>query len=519
MKTDVETLSPTRVRLTVEVPFDELESSLKAAYKKVGQQVRVPGFRPGKVPPKIIDQRFGRGVVLNEAVNEAVPRLYGQAVEENSVYALGQPELEVTKLEDGDELAFTAEVDVRPDIEVPDYDGVPVTVDDAEVTPDDVEEQLTSLRERFASLKGADRPAQDGDHVSIDLSATVDGEQLEDAQASGMSYEVGQGSLVDGLDEALRGMSAGESTNFTTELVGERAGQEAEVTVTVHSVKEKDLPELDDEFAQLSSEFDTIGELRADLRSRLESSKRSQQAQQARDRALEALLSRVDVPVPDVALQEELERRSNSIEQQLQSAGLTREQYLQAQGRSEEDFQEELSSGAKESVQGGFLLDALAQKEELNVEEAELSEQLMRTAQQMGVQPQQLAQHLTESGQVGVLVSDVLRNKALTLVVEHAKITDESGRPVDAQALLQPEGETVTAEEASGESTADEPVSGDEAAAEEAGEQAGSAQAAGSAQQTVTVDQGGAADERGEAAADTEGSASDAGESGTSRSE
>lgn len=467
MKTDVETLSPTRVRLTVEVPFDELDSSLKAAYKKVGQQVRVPGFRPGKVPPKIIDQRFGRVVVLNEAVNEAVPRLYGQAVEDNSVRALGQPELEVTKLEDGDELAFTAEVDVRPQIDVPDYDGLPITVDDAEVTPDDVEEQLTSLRERFASLKGADRPAQDADHVSIDLSATVDGEQLEDAQASGMSYEVGQGSLIDGLDDALRGMSAGESTTFTTELVGERAGQQAEVTVTVHSVKEKDLPELDDEFAQLASEFDTIGELRADMRSRLERSKRGQQGQQARDRALDALLGRVEIPVPDVALQDELERRRGSVEQQLQSAGLTQEQYLQMQGRSEEDFQEEISSGAEEAVQGGFLLDALAQKEELGVEEAELSEQLVRTAQQMGVQPQQLAQHLTESGQVGMLVSDVLRNKALALLVEHAKITDESGRPVDGKALLEPEGsagETVAAESGDGESGDGE---GGEAAAED----------------------------------------------------
>lgn len=470
MKTDVETLNPTRVRLTVEVPFDELDSSLKSAYRKVSQQVQVPGFRPGKVPPKIIDQRFGRGVVLNEAVNDAVPRLYGQAVEDNSVQVLGQPDLEVTKLEDGDELAFTADVDVRPDIEVPDYDGLPVTVDDAEVTPDDVEEQLASLRERFASLKGADRPAQDGDHVSIDLSATVDGEQLEDAQASGMSYEVGQGSLIDGLDDALRGMSAGETTTFTTELVGERAGQEAEVTVTVHSVKEKDLPELDDEFAQLASEFDTIGELRTDMRTRLESSKHSEQAQQARDRALEGLLGRVDIPVPDVSLQEELERRKASVDQQLESAGMSREQFLQMQGRSEEDFQEEISSGAEEAVQGSFLLDALASKEELGVEEHELSEQLMRTASQMGVQPQQLAQHLTDSGQVGALVSDVLRNKALALLVEHAKITDESGRPVDSQALLQSEessGETVAAE--SSEEDAGGPAEG-AGATEAAGE-------------------------------------------------
>lgn len=457
MKTDVETLSPTRVRLTVEVPFDELDSSMQSAYRKVAQQVSVPGFRPGKAPAKIIDQRFGRGVVLNEAVNEAVPQLYGQAIEEKSVYTLGQPDLEVTKLEDGEQLEFTAEVDVRPDIEVPDYDGLPVTVDDAEVGPDDVEERLGDLRERFASLKGVERPAQDGDYVSIDLSATADGEVLEDAQASGMSYEVGQGSLIDGLDDALRGMSAGESSTFGTELVGERAGQDAQVAVTVQSVKEKDLPELDDEFAQLASEFDTIGELRADIRGNLESEKRSGQATQARDRALEGMLSRTEIPVPEVSLNNELERRHGSIDQQLESAGINREQYLQIQNRAEEDFKEEVEEGAEDSVRSGFLLDALAQKEELQVEESELSDQLIRTAGEMGVQPQQLAQQLTQSGQVGMLVSDVLRNKALALLVEHAKITDESGRPVDGKQLLESEsgGSTEETESGEGEQLAD----------------------------------------------------------------
>ncbi len=461
MKTDVETLSPTRVRLTVEASFEDLEGDLASAYRKVAQQVQVPGFRPGKVPPKIIDQRFGRGVVLNEAVNDAVPRLYGQAVEDQGVEALSQPELEVTKLEDGDELAFTAEVDVRPEIEVPEYDDLSVTVDDAEVSPDDVEEELTTLRERFASLGATQRPAQDGDYVSIDLSATVDGEPLEDAQASGMSYEVGQGSLIDGLDEALRGMSADESTTFSTDLVGERAGQQAEVTVTVHSVKEKDLPELDDEFAQLASEFDTIGELRADLRSRLEQSKRAQQAQQARDRALRELLSRTEVPVPDVSLQEELERRNNSVERQLESAGLTREQYLQAQGRDEEDFQAEVESGAEDAVRGGFLLDALARKEELGVEQEELSQHLMRIASQTGVQPEQLAQHLTESGRVGTLVSDVLRNKALDFLTGRAKIVDESGRQIDVEALREAEG-SASSESAAGTAEEGGSVEGDE---------------------------------------------------------
>lgn len=511
MKTDVETLSSTRVRLTVEVPFDELQSSLNEAYHKVAQQVRVPGFRPGKVPPKIIDKRFGRETVLQEAINNAVPQLYGQAVEEKGVDVLGQPDLEVTKIEDGDEIAFTAEMDVRPEIEVPDYRGLPVTVENDEVTPDDVEDQLDSLRERFASLKGADRPAADGDHVSIDLSAIVDGEELEDAQASGMSYEVGQGSLIDGLDEALRGMSAGETSTFTTELVGERAGQQAEVTVTVHSVKEKDLPELDDEFAQLASEFDAIGELRADMRSRLEQSKRERQAEQARDHALEALLERVEVPVPDVSLNEELERRNKQVEQQLQSAGLTREQYLQTQGRTEEDFQEEVSSGAREAVQGQFVLDALAVQEGLDVEEDELSQALMSTAQRMNVQPQQLAQHLTQSGQVQALVSEVLRDKVLTRLVENAEITDESGQSVDGAALIR-ETQQQPDQPESGESESAESESVEEASEAGDTERAGDGSGAEDSQPASTE---GVAAEAGSAAQPPEADSAEGPRAGT----
>jgi trigger factor len=270
VKTDVEELSPTRVKLTVEVPFDELKQNLDQAYKEVAKQVRIPGFRPGRVPPRIIDQRVGRGAVLEQAVNDAVPQLYGKALEEHEVFALGQPDLEITKLDDGKELAFTAEVDVRPSFELPDLDGLAVTVDDTEVTPDQVEEYLGSLRERFASLKGVDRPVEDGDFVSIDLAASVDGEPVEDAQASGISYEVGSGSMLDGLDEALIGLSAGDAATFTADLAGGTLeGAAADVQVTVNSVKVKELPVLDDDFAQSASEFDTIGELRAGTRKQL----------------------------------------------------------------------------------------------------------------------------------------------------------------------------------------------------------------------------------------------------------
>ena len=211
MKTDVEELSPTRVKLSVEVPFDELQPSIDKAYREVARQVRIPGFRPGRVPPRIIDQRVGRAPVLEQAVNDALPEFYGKAVEEKELYALGRPEVEITGLDDGKELSFTAEVDIRPKIELPELSDITVTVDKATVTPEDVEENLDQLRDRFASLKGVQRPAENGDFLSIDLSATVDGETVEDAQASGLSYEVGSGSMLEGLDDAVTGTSAGET--------------------------------------------------------------------------------------------------------------------------------------------------------------------------------------------------------------------------------------------------------------------------------------------------------------------
>ena len=438
MKTDVEELTPTRVKLTIEVPFEELKSSLDKAYREVARQVRVPGFRPGHVPPRVIDQRIGRGAVLEQAVNDAVPLLYSQALQDNDVLALGQPDLEITNLDDGKELAFTAEVDVRPKFDLPDLDGIPVTVENAVVTPDDVEEYISGLRERFASLKGVDRPVGEGDFVSIDLSASVDGEPVEDAQASGLSYEVGTGSLLDGLDEALAGMSSGDTKTFSAELAGGgRAGQQAEVTVTVHSVKVKELPELDDEFAQSASEFDTLGELRAGTRVQLERVKRLQQAAQARERALDALLGKIEVPLPDSLVASEVEMRGQSLDEQLERAGATRDTYLEASGQTAEQLAADMENTAKRSVKAGFVLDKLAAQENLGVEQAELNNFVIEQAYRMGVQPDRLAQELADHGQIGSVVGEVLRAKALSLIAERAAVTDEAGRPVDLQALAQ----------------------------------------------------------------------------------
>ena len=450
MKTDVEELGPTRVKLTIEVPFDELKGSLDKAYREVARQVRVPGFRPGRVPPRIIDQRFGRGMVLEQAVNDAVPQLYGQALQENDVFALGQPELQITRLDDGKELAFTAEVDVRPRFEIPDLEGLPVTVDTAVVTPDEVEEYIGGLRERFASLRGVDRPVEDGDYTSIDLAASVDGEPVEDAQVSGYSYEVGSGSLLDGLDEALTGMSAGESKTFNAELVGgEHGGEPADVTVTVHSVKVKDLPELDDEFAQSASEYDTLGEFRAGTRGQLEAMKQMQQVGQARERALDAVLNQIDIPLPDSMVNSEAQMRRESLDEQLERAGTSMDDYLASSGQSAEQLENDLTDSARRSVKAGFVLDQLARQEELNIEQDELNSFVIEQAYRMGVQPDRLAQELADRGQIGSVITEVLRGKALTRLTEHATVTDEAGQPVDVEAAMRPD-QDETAEDGSG---------------------------------------------------------------------
>jgi trigger factor len=435
VKTDVEELSPTRVKLTIEVPFDELKPSVDRAYREVARQVRVPGFRPGRVPPRVIDQRFGRGAVLEQAVQDAVPQLYGKALEENDVYALGQPSVEITKLDDGKELAFTAEVDVRPKFDIPDINGLPVTVEDADVDPDQVEEYIGALRERFASLRGTDRPAESGDFVSIDLSADVDSRPVEDAQVAGFSYEVGSGGLLDGLDEALTGMSDGETKTFSAELAGgTMAGTQADVTVTVNSVKVKELPELDDEFAQSASEFDTLGELRAGTRAQLERMRRVGQAGQARERALDNLLARIDIPLPEDLLEREVASRRQALSDRLERQGSTLAEYLEAMNETAEQLDQQFTADARRSVKAGFVLDKLATQEDLAVDQDELAAYVTEQAYRMGVTPDRLAKELSERGQLAAAAADVLRGKALTLLAERAAVFDESGRPVDIKA-------------------------------------------------------------------------------------
>ncbi len=436
MKTAVEELSPTRVKLTVEVPFEELEPSLKAAYKKVAQQVRVPGFRPGKVPARIIEQRFGRAVVLEETLNDALPQLYGQAVDETDVFPVSQPEIEVTKIDDGKEVEFTAEVDIRPAFDIPDYEGIEVTVPSAEVADADIDAQLDALRERFATLTGVERAAEARDFVVMDLSAAIDGEELEEQAASDVSYEVGAGSVLQGLDDNLVGMSAGEEKTFTTTLVGgEHADQEAEVTIKVKSVKEKVLPELDDEFAQLASEFDTLEELRDNIRAQVRRNKLIEQVTQAREKALEAVLERIDIPLPDSALNAEIDAHKHNLEHQVAESGLSREAFFRLYQTTEEERFGEFEENSKKALKTGFLLDKIVKKEEIGVAEQELTNFVVRRAMELGVAPNTLAQHLADNDQLTLAMVEIVREKAKTVIGDAAKVVDEDGNEVDLKAI------------------------------------------------------------------------------------
>jgi trigger factor len=440
VQSGVEKLSPTSIRLTVEVPFEELKPSLDAAYKKIAGQVSIPGFRKGKVPPQIIDQRVGRGVVLDEAVNDALPDLYRRALEENEVTPLGQPEIDVTDFADNEKLTFTAELDVRPEIEVPDFKGLEVEVDEIAVTDEDVDTEMQGLRERFGTLVDVDREAADDDFVTIDLSASKDGEAIEDAQATGLSYQIGKGNMLDGLDDALRGRKAGDSTTFQTQLVGgELAGQDVDVEVKVTAVKQQELPEVDEEFAQTASEFDTVEELTADLRTRLERTKRLEQASAARDAVLEKLLDRTEVPLPDRVVTDEVSQRREQIREQLAYAGMSEQQYLDSEEQTEDEFAAEVEKRARDALAAQFVLDEIAKKEELGVEEAELTQHIVRRAQQSGMQPEQFAQQVMQAGQVPLLVNEVVRGKALAVVVQAAEVKDTAGNAVDVT-NLQPDG-------------------------------------------------------------------------------
>lgn len=454
MKSTVEQLSPTRVRINVEVPFAELEPDFQRAYKELAKQVRLPGFRPGKAPAKLLEARIGREAMLDQIVNDALPSRYGQAVAESDVQPLGRPNIEVTKKEYGQDLQFTAEVDIRPKISPPDLSALTVSVDPIEIGEDDVDAELQSLRTRFGTLTAVDRPVAVGDVVSIDLSATVDGEDIPNAAAEGLSHEVGSGRLIAGLDDAVVGLSADESRVFTAKLAaGEHAGQEAQVTVTVRSVKERELPEPDDEFAQLASEFDSIDELRASLSDQVRQAKRAQQAEQIRNATIDALLEQVDVPLPESYVQAQFDSVLHSALSGLNHDEARFNELLVEQGSSRAAFDAEARTASEKDVKRQLLLDALADELQVQVGQDDLTERLVTTSRQYGIEPQQLFGYLQERNQLPTMFADVRRELAIRASVEAATVTDSDGNTIDTSEFF---GKRVSAGEAEEAEPADE---------------------------------------------------------------
>ena len=418
MKSSVEVLSPTRVRLDVEVPYAELEAHVANAYKKVAAQVNIPGFRKGKIPASMIDQRVGRGTVIDEAINSALPLFYGQAAREHNVAVIGRPEVDVKEFVDKDKLVFTVEVDVRPEVVLPDFSKITVEVDDVVVADADVDEQIESLRTRFGTLTTVEREVKNGDFATLDMTAFIDGKEVDGGQANDISYEVGSDKMIDGLDEKLIGMKASDVKTFETQLVGQQEGEKGEVTVTVKAVKERELPPVDDAFAKLASEFDTLAELKADFVVRLERVKKMEQGAQARDRLVEKLLAENEIPVPDDLVQLEVN------------------DHLEGEGRLEDaEHRAEVDGQVRSSLKSDFLLDAIVSSEDVQVTEIELTEYLVRTSQRYGMAPQQFAEELQKAGQIQQLVAEVTRAKALASVLGRITVKDASGNVIDLEAL------------------------------------------------------------------------------------
>lgn len=417
MKTTVERLTPTRVKLNIEITPEEFKPSLDHAYEHIAESVNIPGFRKGKIPAAILDQRVGRPAILAHAINDGLDGIYRQVIEAEKLRPLGQPSADVKQTPDektfAGNLVVEIEVEVRPEIKLPDYKGLKVTVDVINVDDKEVDSEIDRLRSRFGTLITVERPAKTGDFTSIDLVASVDGQQID--QAQNISYEIGSDSLLDGIDDALDTLTAGETTTFKSKLVGgDKAGQEAEITVTLNAVKERELPALDDAWAAMASEFDTVKELRASLEDQIKKSKSYTQGLQARELLTEELLKLVDVPVSEELINADVER------------------HLEGEGRKADDaHRAEVIVESTKSFQVQMLLDAIAEAEQVKVNENELLQYLIQASQSYGMDPNEFVKTVDEQGQIPSFVAEVARRKALSFVLEHAKVSDSAGKSVD----------------------------------------------------------------------------------------
>ena len=418
MKSTVEKISPTRVKLSIDVDFKELDPYIKDAYQTISERINVPGFRKGKVPAAMIDQRVGRAAVLDEAINSSLSPMYSQALQEQQVYVIGRPNIDITKLVDNEMFQFTAEVDIRPEIKLPDFSKIEIEVDDIEVSEKEVSDQVDALRARFGTLSTVEKAIESGDFVSIDLVAKIEGKEIEGGSANDISYEVGTNRMVDGLDEALTGLKAGESKNFTTQLVGQKDGESGTVDVTVKAVKKRDLPELTDEFAKLASEFETLAELQKDVSDRLEKIKHLEQGAHARDLLVEKLIAEVSIPLPRNIIDEEVK------------------DHLEKEGRLDDDeHRKEVIEQTTKALSQEILFDTIVTQEKVNVTEGELSEYLVRSAQRYGMTPDEFVKEVQKAGQVSSIIAEVSRAKALAQVLSRVKVKTKSGKAVNLEDL------------------------------------------------------------------------------------
>lgn len=421
MKTTVEKLTPTRVKLNISVTPEELKPSIQHAYEHIGSQVNIPGFRKGKVPPQLIDQRVGREEILNHAVSDGLDKFYRQAVTEEKIRVLGRPEADITtwpEVKDfSGDLEIAVEVDVRPEFTLPKYDGLTLTVDEAKVSADDVKDELDALRSRFGTLVTVDRPAKKGDFAQLDLVAKIGDTEVD--SASSISYEVGSGELIEGIDEALDGLSADEETTFESTLLGgDHEGETALISVKLLAVKERELPEADDDFAQIASQFDTIKELKDDIKEQVTRSKVFGQGAQARDQIVDELLKSVEIPVPPKLVEDEVHR------------------HLENENRLEDDaHRAEVTESSEKTFRTQILLDSIVEAEDVKVSQNELTQYLIQGASQYGMEPGEFIQVLDKNGQIPGMIAEVARVKALAVVLSKAKVVDGKGKAVDVSAF------------------------------------------------------------------------------------
>lgn len=444
MKSTVETPELTQAVVTIEVEYEELKPEFTNAYKEIANQVNVPGFRKGHVPPRIIDQRFGRGLVIQDVVNRVVPTYLGEAIDEHELVSLGQPNVDVRELPNekgapGGKLVFAANLNVVAPFELPEYQGYELEVDPVEADEAAVERELTALRKRFAILKTVERPAQDEDFLTIDIVAKSGDEELD--SMIGVSYELGSGTMLEGQDEVLRGASAGDQVEFKATLPGgEHAGKEADISVTLVSVKERELPEVDDDFAMMVSEFDTAEEMLEDLRKVVGKVKRDEQAIQARDRLLDKLLDDAQIVLPEPVVEQLIGEATG------------------------EDATDEDKQKAREAIERDIrrtvLLDKLGKSVDVQVTQEELLEFLVMSARQNNVD---LAQVVSNPDQMRNMTVELGRNKSLVLALREVAVKDTDGNPVDLSDYTK---EVVENQEAALEVLAEEEA--ERAAAEEA---------------------------------------------------